>query len=140
NDQFRAIGLPYINALTGQEDVLNLARPGLSSSLTTVSVSNRVQGAEANLVANLYAASGIKLHAIAGYRFFQVNEGLRVESQWLQYPTPASGNYQTLGMIADQIDGHNEFHGGQIGLMTDLHRGMFYIEMTGKAAFGTNFE
>jgi hypothetical protein len=140
NDRVRAFGLPFINALTGREDVVNLARPGLSSALTTVSVSNRVQGAEANLIANLYASTGIKVHAIAGYRFFQVNEGLRVESQWLQYPTAASSNLQTLGMIADQIDGHNEFHGGQVGLMADLNRGIFYIEMTGKAAIGTNFE
>jgi hypothetical protein len=140
NDRSRVIGLPYIGAFTGRENVLELARPGLSSAMVTVSTTTRVQGAEANFLGNLYASGGMKLHAIAGYRFFQANEGLRVESQWLQYPTPSSGNFQTLGMIADQIDAHNEFHGGQIGLMGDMHRGMFYVELTGKAAFGTNFE
>lgn len=136
----QSIGLPYQNALTGQNDVLQVARPGQSSALVTVSTSDRVQGAEANLVANLYAAEGVKLHAITGYRFFQANEGLRVEQRWLQYPTSESNYYKTFGMIADQFDGRNEFHGGQLGLMADLHRGMFFVEITGKAALGTNFE
>lgn len=140
NDRTRAIGLPFLSALTGQEDVLALARPGLSSAMVTVSTTTRVQGAEANIVGNLYAAGGVKIHALAGYRFFMANEGLRVESRWLQYPTPQSLNHQTFGMIADQIDAHNEFHGGQVGLMADVHRGMFYLEFTGKAALGTNFE
>ncbi|HXD87742.1 MAG TPA: BBP7 family outer membrane beta-barrel protein, partial [Urbifossiella sp.] len=83
NDRVRAIGLPYINALTGQEDALPLARPGLSSAMTTVSITDRLQGAEANFLGNLIAEENFKLHAIAGYRFFQVNEGLRIESQWL---------------------------------------------------------
>ena len=140
NDRTRSIGLPFLNAVTGREDVLALAKPEQSSALVSVSTSTRVQGAEANVIGNLYASGGLKIHAIAGYRFFQVNEGLRVESQWLQYPTPESANFKTLGMIADQIDAHNEFHGGQVGLMADVHRGMFYFEFTGKAAFGTNFE
>jgi hypothetical protein len=99
-----------------------------------------VQGAEANLVGNLFAEGGVKLHALAGYRFFQANEGLRIENRWLQQPTPESMNFKTLGMIADQFDAHNEFHGGQLGLLADLHRGPFYVELTGKVAFGTNYE
>lgn len=140
NDRFRAIGLPYTDAGTGQPAVFPLAVPGASSTRVTVSVSNRVQGAEANLVGNLFAARGVKVHALAGYRYFQANEGLRVEQTGLQYPTPETGFHKTLGMIADQFDAHNEFHGGQVGLLADLHRGMFFVEMTGKAALGTNFE
>ena len=140
DDRSNTIGLSFRNALTGQEDALSLARAGQSSALTTVYTSTRVQGAEANFIGNLYASGGVKVHAIAGYRFFQANEGLRVESQWLQYPTPESAFNKTFGMIADQIDAHNEFHGGQLGLMADAHRGQFYVEFTGKAALGTNFE
>lgn len=138
NIHYRAIGLPYINALTGAEDVLTVAQPGLTSALVRVSTTTRVQGAEANTVANLFAGKGAKLHAIAGYRFFQVNEGLRVENSWLQYGLP--GSPQTVGAIADQFDGRNEFHGGQVGLMADLHRGPFYVEITGKVALGRNFQ
>jgi hypothetical protein len=140
NDRFRAIGLPFVNARTGDESVLSVATPGFSSDLVRVSASTRVMGAEANLVGNLFAGTGVKLHAIAGYRYFQVNEGLRIEQSYLQYPSAGTGFHQVVGMIADQFDAHNEFHGGQLGLMADLHRDMFFVEMTGKAAFGTNFE
>lgn len=140
NDRYQTIGLSFRNALTGEEEALPLARAGQSSALITAYTSTRVQGAEANFVGNLYASGSVKIHGIAGYRFIQANEGMRVESQWLQYPTAASNYYQTLGMIADQFDAHNEFHGGQLGLMVDAHRGMLYVEFTGKAALGTNFE
>jgi len=140
DSRYRTIGLSFLNANTGQEDSLVLARAGISNALVTASSSTRVQGAEANVVGNLYASGGVKIHALAGYRFLQANEGLRVESTWLQNPHRENGYHSTLGMIADQIDAHNEFHGGQIGLTMDAHRGQFYIEVTGKAALGTNFE
>lgn len=141
DDRYRTIGLSFANALTGQEDALVLARAGVSNALVTASSSTRVQGAEANIIGNLYASGGLKIHAIGGYRFLQANEGLRVESTWLEYGSPANvGGHHALGMIADQIDAHNEFHGGQVGLMADAHRGLFYVELTGKAAIGTNFE
>jgi hypothetical protein len=141
DDRYRQIGLSFKNALTGQEDALVLAKSGVTSALITAYTSTRVQGAEANVIGNLYASGGLKIHAIAGYRFLQANEGVRIESTWSEYGTPQNaGGHQVLGMIADQFDAHNEFHGGQVGLMADAHRGMFYCEFTGKAALGTNFE
>jgi len=138
NTHYRALGLPYINANTGYENVLTVAQPSLSSALVTISTTSRVQGAEANTVANLFAGSSVMLHAIAGYRFFQVNEGLLVHQNWWLKPTGQSPT--TIAALADQFDGRNEFHGGQIGLMADIHRGSFYVEVTGKVALGRNFE
>ena len=138
NPHARVLGMPYINAFTGTEDALPVASPGISSSLITASATTRVQGAEANVVANLYSGKGLKVHAIAGYRFFQVNEGLNIQQTLLAYTQP--GRPQTMAAISDQFDGRNEFHGGQIGLMADAHRGMFYVEVTGKVALGRNYE
>lgn len=134
------IGLPYTDARTGSPDVLTLARPGQSDALANLFTTTRVQGAEANILGNLIARPGVKVHALAGYRFLQVNEGLLLQTRWMQYPTAQSGFLQTLGMTADQFDGRNEFHGGQVGLVGDFHRGPFYVEMMGKVAFGTNFQ
>lgn len=134
------VGLPYTNAITGEPDVLTIARPGQMDALVNLFTTTRIQGAEANLIGNLFARPGAKIHAIAGYRFLQVNEGLHLRTRWMQRPTPESGFYQTLGMTGDQFDGRNEFHGGQIGLIGDFHRGPFYVEVTGKVAFGTNYQ
>jgi hypothetical protein len=140
NPRYQAIGLPFVNALNGQEDVLTVARAGVSSDLVTVFTTTRVQGAEANAVANLYDTKGAKLHAIVGYRFFQVQEGLRVEQTWQQDATPDTFGHTTLGAIADQFSTANRFHGGQLGLHADLSRGPFYVEVVGKVALGRNFE
>ncbi len=134
------IGLPFLNANTGLEDVLTLAQPGQSDVLVNLYTTTRVQGAEANVLGNLVARPGVKIHAIAGYRFLQVNEGLRLETTWMQHPTAEAGFVRTLGISADQFDGRNEFHGGQVGLTGDFHRGPFYVEFTGKVALGTNFQ
>jgi hypothetical protein len=140
SDRFRSLGLPYVNAVTGQEDVLTLASPGQSSAQIAASTTTRAQGAEANVVANLYAEPGLKLHALVGYRFLQVNEGLLIDETYLQYPTPQFGNTKTLGLIADQFDARNEFNGMQLGLLADAHHGMFYVELTGKVGLGINTE
>jgi hypothetical protein len=140
NPRFRSVGLPFVNALTGEEDVLALARPGLSSTLVTVSTTTRVQGAEVNGVGHLFGSKHLALRGIVGYRFLQVHEGLRVEERWLEHPTPESGGLKTFGMIADQFDAHNRFHGGQLGLSADLRRGVFFTELVGKVALGRTFE
>lgn len=140
NPRFPSIGLPFVNARTGLEDVHLLAAPGQSDALVNLYTSTRVQGAEATLIGNLVARPGVKVNAVAGYRFLQVNEGLRVETRSMQYPTPQSGYFQTLALTADQFDGRNEFHGGQLGLVGDFHRGPFYVEVVGKVALGTNFQ
>ncbi len=140
NPRHPFVGLPFVNAQTGLPDVLTLAQPGESNVLAHLYTSTRLQGAEATLVGNLVARPGAKIHALAGYRFLQVNEGLRLETTWMQFPTARSGYQTTLGITADQFDGRNEFHGGQIGLVGDFHRGPFYVELTGKVALGTNFQ
>lgn len=140
NPRHPFVGLPFVNAQTGQPDVLTLARPGESNVLAHLYTSTRLQGAEATLVGNLVARPGVKIHAVAGYRFLQVNEGARLETTWMQFPTARSGFQTTLGLTADQFDGRNEFHGGQVGLVGDFHRGPFYVELTGKVAFGTNYQ
>ncbi|QDU20404.1 BBP7 family outer membrane beta-barrel protein [Urbifossiella limnaea] len=140
NPRHPFVGLPFVNAQTGQPDVLTLARPGDSYVLANLYTSTRLQGAEATLVGNLVARPGAKIHAVAGYRFLQVNEGLRLETTWMQFAPSRYGNSTVLGITADQFDGRNEFHGGQVGLVGDFHRGPFYVEVTGKVAVGTNFQ
>jgi hypothetical protein len=91
-----------------------------------------VQGAEANLVTNLVDAKDRRLNAIVGYRFLQVHEGVTVE----QLRATGTG----FGPIYDQFDGHNRFHGAQLGLHADLSRGVVFCELTGKVALGRTFE
>ncbi|HUR53759.1 MAG TPA: BBP7 family outer membrane beta-barrel protein [Gemmataceae bacterium] len=137
NSRFSTIGMPYINA-AGNEDVLTIAAPNRSATYLTVGVNSRVQGFEANAIANLFAVDHAKLHFIAGYRYFQLNEGLRIEQTYIE--APPFRNSTMIGRAADQFDTANRFSGGQLGLHADFDRGPFFVEMVGKVAFGQNFE
>ncbi len=135
NGPVRSFGLPYTNATTGANEYLTLAQPGVNSSLFTVSASTRVQGWEVNTVANLVDDKSLKINALAGWRYFQVHEGLRLEQTQLRF-----ADMPGIARTADQFDAHNRFHGGQLGLHADARRGNVFCEMTAKVAFGQNYE
>jgi hypothetical protein len=128
-------GLPYTNAATGANEVLALAGPGGISSALVLSTNVRVQGWEVNGVANVVDEKCVKLNALVGWRYFQVNEGLRLAQSQFRAVGPG-GIVQT----ADQFDTQNRFNGGQLGLHADVQRGLVFCEMTGKIAFGQTYE
>jgi hypothetical protein len=135
NPRATALGIPFINAATGREDVFPLTAPGISTGSVFVSTTTRVQGAEANVVANLHDGKTLRLNGLVGYRFLQVHEGLTVEQMRVRFGTPS-----TFGPIYDQFDAHNRFHGGQLGLRADIDGEWVFCELTGKVALGRTFE
>jgi hypothetical protein len=127
-----SLGLPFVSAVSGVEDAVVLAAPGVSTGAVAAAASTRVQGAELNLVANLLATDRLRVHGLAGYRFLQVQEGLRVEGTSFR----PDANHQ----FADQFDAHNRFSGGQLGVRMDYSRGSVFVEFTGKMAVGRSYE
>ncbi len=127
-----SLGLPYINSTTGREDVFPVVLSGVANGSVYATTSTRLQGAEANSVANLYDLPGFKLNGLLGYRFLQVNEGLTIEQR--RFTGTGSGT------IYDEFTGNNRFHGGQLGLHADMSHGVVFCELTGKVALGQTFE
>ncbi len=131
----RFIARPIVNAVTGEPDVVPVAVPGRFAGLVEAGTTTRVTGWEINGVANLYAGPQLRLNALAGYRYFLVNEGLRVEQTNFFPPVP--GQFlPVLAAAADQFDAHNRFHSGQLGLTADVTNGPFFVEATGKVGLG----
>src|SRR5581483_10792250 len=131
----RFIARPIVNAVTGEPDVVPVAVPGRFAGLVEAGTTDRVTGWEITGVANLYAGPQLRLNALAGYRYFMVNEGLRIDQTALFAPPP-TGGLPILASLADQFDAHNRFHGGQLGLSADVPRGPVFVEATGKVALG----
>lgn len=130
----RYLARPITNAVTGQPDVIPIAIPGRLTGGLDVSTTTRATGWEITGVVNLYAGPELRVNALAGYRYFMVNEGLRVDQSTLFYATP---KYPAVAAsLSDQFDAHNRFHGGQLGLKADLTRGPVFVEMTGKVGLG----
>lgn len=127
------LGRPFVNADTGLEDAILIAGPNSVGDLA-VSTSGRLTGWEAMLVRSLYDGPTFRLNALAGYRYFMVNEGLRIESR-------SVGLNGVPGFaVADQFDAHNRFHGGQLGLRADVARGSFFAELDAKVGLGKTVE
>ena len=133
------VGFPFLDAATGSPSVLTVARPGISSARFDVSASTRLQGAEMNVVASLVDGTRVSVNGLTGYRFFQLQEGLRSEATIVAFPRP-DGTPTGLAQVADQFDAHNRFNGGQVGLSLDVRRGPVFVEWAGKLAVGCNFE
>jgi hypothetical protein len=143
------LGRPFINPLTGVEDVSIIASP---SQLGEVAVSHsiRVQGWELIGLANLYHGILVKVHALAGYRYFQVNEGLRVQQTTAFYGAYAHPTANTLpglvptarylSSLADQFDAHNRLHGALFGFRSEIERGAFYAQLDTKVTLGRSVE
>ena len=134
DERTRSIGRPFTDAATGQPSAFPVNLPGGQIGSLDVSTTSRVTGWEINGIANLYSGPELRLNAIAGYRYFMINEGLRIDQTVL---LPGSPNGPAImASMADQFDAHNRFHGGQFGLTADLSHGPVFVEATGKVALG----
>ena len=136
--RYPVIGRPFHNAVSGKDDVLITSFPGVISGLVNVSTTTRVSGWEVTGVAHVQSGPRSHVSILAGYRYFQTNEGLRVEQT--AYRIPSFANPGILSTVADQIDAHNRFHGGQLGLESEYSHGSLFVEVVGKVALGQTIE
>jgi hypothetical protein len=128
------LGRPIVDAVTGAETILPVNGFGTTNGVAQVASSARAEGVEGTVLAHLMHNEAGSLTALVGYRFLLVNEGVNVSQTGTLYAGPT-----TYG-LNDQIDAHNRFHGGQIGLRGDTHRGPMFVEFAGKIAFGQTTE
>jgi hypothetical protein len=117
----RAIARPLFDPDTGAETAFPVG------GTVAVGTSVRAVGWEVNGLLNLVNGPQARVHALAGYRYFQVHEGLTVT----QLAAGAGGP-----RYLDQFDTGNTFHGGQVGAVADVAHGALFLEVTGKLALG----
>jgi hypothetical protein len=130
-----ALGFPYIDARTGSEAVVPIAGPGFGPGGLVVAASSRLQGTELNGVMALWSWSGLELHGLLGFRYLEVDEGLQIQRISDCLCDPATFGLTHLSS-ADQIDGHNRFYGGQVGLKALFGYGPVFVEGIGKLGAG----
>ncbi len=75
-----------------------------------------------------------RMFLIGGYRWFRMEEGIEIQDQInvVGGGIPAGAGFQHL----DSFGTKNNFNGGDIGLFSDIRRGRWVLESTGKIAFG----
>ncbi len=147
NNGIPVLARPFIDATTGGPAVLTVAQQGLASGALLVSTSNSMFGAEANILSNLYRscpedACKWTVDGLLGFRFFEVHEDLRFESQ---STIIGSGSPRFNGAaifnpaqvsVTDSFDVFNRFYGGQVGARATVDCGNWSFGFKTKVAFG----
>jgi hypothetical protein len=120
-----------------------VASPGLATGVAAVTYENSVWGAEANVRRRLAGTACARLDLLAGFRFLNVDEQLRITEQFARTGTSntAIGVPNAVsGTVFDFFRTENQFYGGQVGLQGEVRRGRWYANLAGKVALGTVFQ
>ena len=129
------LGRPVLHADTGLEDVIPVNTPSMPGTFRAWS-STRVQSWGVTALTNFFDGENLTVHGLIGYRYFMLNGGLRFEQD-----SSFRGIDSTFrSSTADQIDAHNRFHGGELGLRSELTRGPFSLQLETKVALGKTVE
>jgi len=148
------IGIPFINARTGNENVYfvsqNFADPNLTAMMTgsvNIRSTSELWGWEANGLWNYYRSSMVNASLVAGFKSMRLNESLQINES-LRNLSP--GGALTFGGATvdpsqsvstyDQFSTQNTFYGGQLGTRLHFEYNRFSLDLTGKAALGVSQE
>jgi len=131
---------PFFNIEPGAEgqDVELVAFPGLLDGHIRVDTQTQLQGVEI-LSRQLLCQDGTRrVDWLAGYRYLQLDDEL-VISDFKRFV--ATGTGLQVGTTIEEFDRfatQNDFHGGELGLVAELRRRRWTLEVLGKVAIGTN--
>ncbi len=125
---------PFTDALTGQPTAVLVGLPGVFAGEVHVASQIKMGGAEANLLRSLMYCDRFKLNLLAGVRYLDLSESLDIVSRSTEPET--GGVAPTVVDIVDSFSTRNQFFGGQLGFQTELRRGRYFMDMTGKVGLG----
>jgi hypothetical protein len=114
----------------------------LGNGMFQAKTSNELWGADLNARMNLLNGCRFRLDGLAGFRFLRFDEKLNATETFSGTFVDAAGVPHTVtnGILFDSFSTTNDFYGGQIGLMGELRRGAWTLDMTAKVALGTTHQ
>ncbi len=85
-------------------------------------------------VMDAHGVSCVRIYGLIGYRYFGMDEDLAIDSTI----RPVGGSFGLNSNIraSDLFDTENQFHGGDLGMETQISHGSFYLKILTKAALG----
>jgi len=108
----------------------------------TINASDYFQSAGGWLTYNLMncrekcsSKSLFRLDMLAGYRHYRYNDNLSIHTLTVNTPPGTVTLEET-----DSFHTHNDFHGGELGVRTEMTRGRWSLSLLAKAAFGNTHQ
>lgn len=135
-----AIYEPFINSTTGAASAQVIGVQLVSQGFINIDSSSDLNGAEINLVKNMYRGPACRIELLGGYRYLNLKEDLNIVTN-----TNASGTTTALSspnqfLIMDNFSNRNQFNGPQLGGRVAWHRDCFTCSVSGKLALGVTQE
>lgn len=127
---------PFFNAATHQEDAQLVAYPDVVAGVTTADSNSYLQSFEALVRANWRRGTRGRIDMLGGYRYLGFREGLRLEEHLVLLDPGGLAQIGTTIDLFDQFNTRNDFHGGEIGLLTSFHRGPVVLDIATKLGLG----
>lgn len=129
------LSVPFFDTTTDSESSSPVARPNRFAGRVKFKLANRMQGAELNGLASLFSDCSFEINALAGFRYWNFDERLR-----LHVDSPAIDLPGEVYLVNDQFHTKNNFYGGQLGLGVDYVYNNFFFNAKGKLALGAMCE
>jgi hypothetical protein len=133
------IARPFYDVLKSRQDASLVAYPGLIGGRVDVTASSFLQGAEVNLVSDLWHTEQGRFELLAGFRFLNLDEDLDIaEHDQVSAAAPVFPGDAIA--VDDHFATRNYFYGGQLGLRGEYLWGRWALEAVGKVALGDTHE
>ena len=127
---------PFFNTDSGLQDAVLIAFPAVVVGSISVTSDSRVYGNEINMRRALYIDGCRRVDLLAGYRFFQLNEDLRVTTNTTSIATDTPIQVGTRFGIFDSFQTRSQFNGGQLGINWRCYGGCWGLDLLAKVAVG----
>jgi hypothetical protein len=128
---------PFVSPL-GVPDSELIAFPGLSAGTFMATTKSGLWGADLNLRKALCVGCWGRLDALAGFRYLQLDETVKITEGFMGLPGSTFAGVN--GTIQDKFEVNNNFYGGQIGLNGELRRGRWSLNLLTKVALGSTHQ
>ncbi len=123
------LAIPFTEGSNNTQDARLVSFPGTFNGSLSVVSHSEVFGADAYFRTPWCCATWGKLDLIGGYQYARLNEGLTMSST-------VSDTLGASNTVIDSFSTRNEFHGAQIGVLANIDRGCYYIDLLGKVGLG----
>jgi hypothetical protein len=146
NDTAPTLIRPFFDLNDRVESGYVVAAPGISNGGITVDSNYSLWGGEVNLWKNVYyeyPGRTIRIDALVGFRYLDLDEGLAISTLSLYNQQPLQPFTQFAGsqiLVNDLFYTRNQFYGGQIGAVTKFFLDALDMSIAFKIAFGENVE
>ena len=126
---------PFFNVSTGAQDSQLVAFPNLFSGRIDIESRSEIHGGEIYFRRLMGRTACWRFDFLAGYAVSRIDDDLLIRSDSTVIDS-GSIEFGTEIEIADLFDARNEFHGGEIGFMSEYQGRCWRMRLLGKIALG----